>query len=110
MVERNVLGLNLLSFLADTTGVMIGPLLKSCECRRQIPYDEGIINAHEGREKRHMCGQKLGFRPTKIMISPLGIESQPYPHREGMYLYMMDLPVYGIAGCCNQAIALIEGF
>jgi hypothetical protein len=29
------------------------------------------MNAQEGREQRQFCGQKLGFRPTTIMISPL---------------------------------------
>jgi hypothetical protein len=34
------------------------------------------INAQEGREQRQFCGQKLGFHPTKIMISRFGVESQ----------------------------------
>jgi hypothetical protein len=30
----------------------------------------------EGREQRQVCGQKLGFHPTKMMISAFGVESQ----------------------------------
>ena len=31
---------------------------------------DGRINAQEGRKQRQICGQKLRFRPTTIMISP----------------------------------------
>jgi hypothetical protein len=44
--------------------------------RRQLPYSQRRINAQEGREQRQVCGQKLRFRLTKMMISRFGVESQ----------------------------------
>jgi hypothetical protein len=34
--------------------------------RRQLPYDQGRINAQEGREQRQVCGQKAAIPPDKI--------------------------------------------
>jgi len=50
------------------------------------------------------CAGKAGIPPDKNNDFTTGIESQPHPHRAGMYLFMMDLPVYGIAGCGEQAL------
>jgi hypothetical protein len=44
--------------------------------RRQLPYNQRRINAQEGREQRQVCGQKLRFRLTEMMISRFGVESQ----------------------------------
>ena len=76
MVERNVLGSNLMSFLDAVTSVIIGPSPEFQVRRRLLPNDQGRMNAQEGREQRQFCGQKLGFHPTEIMISRFGVESQ----------------------------------
>jgi hypothetical protein len=41
---------------------------------------DGRINAQEGRKQRQICGQKLRFRPTTIMISPLPSKVNNPPH------------------------------
>jgi hypothetical protein len=80
MVERNILVSNLMSFLA-ATGVTISPPSQEFRVRRrQLPYDQGRINAQEGREQGQICGQKLRYRPTTIMISPLPSKVNHPPH------------------------------
>jgi hypothetical protein len=53
-------------FLAAAAGVMIGPLSR-------------IPNAQKGTSHEEKCyvGGYTAIRPTKIMIPPLGVESQP---------------------------------
>jgi membrane protein DedA with SNARE-associated domain len=41
---------------------------------------DGRINAQEGRKQRQICGQKLRFRPTTTMISPLPSKVNNPPH------------------------------
>jgi len=57
MVERNVLGSNWLSFLDAATSGMIDPLSRIPNAQKATSYDEGRINAQEGREQRQPCGQ-----------------------------------------------------
>jgi hypothetical protein len=58
MVERSVLGSNLLGFLAAATGVIIGPFSSVPNAQKEtFPMMEGRINAQERRE------QYEGFRP-----------------------------------------------
>jgi hypothetical protein len=56
MVERNVLVLNLLSFLDAATSGMIDLLSRIPNAQKATSYD-GRIKAQKGREQRQVCGQ-----------------------------------------------------
>src|ERR1035438_9185659 len=70
MVERNVLVSNLLSFLAATLGVMIGLLSRIPNAQKATSYDEGRLNAREGRQQ-YRVGDQNCDPPDKVIISPL---------------------------------------
>jgi hypothetical protein len=59
---------------------MIDLLSRIPNAQKATSYDEGRINAQEGREQRQVCGQKLRFRPTTTMISPLPSKVNNPPH------------------------------
>jgi len=54
-----------MSFLDAVTSVINWPLPRVPSAQKTTSNDEGRINAQEGQEQRQICGQKLGFHPTK---------------------------------------------
>src|ERR1700736_2764482 len=77
MVERNVLGSNLLSFLDAATSGMIDPLSRIPVAQKATSYDEGTINAQEGRKQRQLCGQ-ICYSARQNNDFTLDIESQSF--------------------------------
>src|ERR1700687_344000 len=80
MVERKVWGSNLMSFLDATTSGMIDPLSRMPNAQKATSYDEGRINAQEGREQLQVCGQICYSARQKIMTSPLVSKVNKPPH------------------------------
>src|ERR1700675_4065492 len=73
MVERNLLGSNLMSFLDAATSGMIAPLFK-----KTTSYDGRIKCARRARTASSVRA-KLLFHPTKTMIPPLVSKINPSP-------------------------------
>jgi hypothetical protein len=77
MVERKVLGSNLMSFLdATTSGIDWPPSQKSRMRRRQLPKDQWRINAQEGENNVNTAGQNCSALDGNNDFT-LVIESQP---------------------------------
>jgi hypothetical protein len=78
--RKECLGVKLDKFLGCFNECHNWPLSRVPSAQKATSYDEGRINAQEGREQRQICGQKLRFRPTTIMISPLPSKVNNPPH------------------------------